>query len=408
MTACVAFVESNTSGTGRLFARAAVKLGFKPVLLASDPSRYKYAREDGIETRVVQTSDNEALLSACKELELAGVMTSSEYFVTRTAWLARKLRLPGANPAAVRACRDKQKQRSILNAKGVAVPAFRGVTSARGAVAAAESLGLPVVVKTVGGSGSVGVRLCRDLDEVKTHAATLLRQRVNERGLSVPRRILVEALVQGREYSVETFCQTAVGCTRKQLGAPPFFVETGHDFPAALPAAEERAVCDFALRAIAALGLDWGPAHVELRLTKSGPVIIEINPRLAGGFIPELVRCATGIDLIMETVRLTVGLEPRLDKLHTRHASIRFLMPEAEGVLLGAEGLEVAKSTALEGDDLQVYAAAGTTVRLRGDFRDRLGHVMACRKSAAEAARMADAWRAAVQLKVGSTEKHAG
>ncbi len=404
MTSAVAFIESNTSGTGRLFARAAAQLGFKPVLLTSDPSRYKYAAEDNVETRLVQTTDDDALLEVCRDLKattgLAGVMTSSEYFVTRTAVLARTLRLPGASPAAMRACRDKHKQRTILNAKGVAVPAFRGVASARAAVAASESLGLPVVIKTVGGSGSVGVKLCRDLSEVKTHAAALLRQRVNERGMSVPHRILVEELVQGPEYSVETFCQTAVGCTSKQLGAPPFFVETGHDFPAGLSLDDERAVCAVALQAIAALGLDWGPAHVELRLSKRGPVIIEVNPRLAGGFIPELVRCATGIDLITETVRLAVGIEPKLNRLHTRHASIRFLVPEKEGVLLGAEGLDQAKSRALAGDDLQVYAAAGSEVRLRGDFRDRVGHVMACRESAIEAARMADAWRAAVQLKV--------
>lgn len=401
MNTSVGFVESNTSGTGRLFARAVAKLGYEPVLFTSDPARYAYAGDDRIRVVQVDTSDGEALFAACRELNnLAGVMTSSEYFVTRTALLARRLRLPGALPAALRACRDKQKQREILEASAIAVPAFRGVPSARQAVAAAELIGLPVVVKTVGGSGSVGVKLCGSLAEVKAHAAALLRQRRNERGLRVPHRILIEEMVQGPEYSVETFCETAIGCTRKQLGAPPFFVETGHDFPASLTPEQEHELCAVALRALRALRLDWGPAHVELRLTRSGPVIIEVNPRLAGGFIPELVRCATGIDLITETVRLVVGQEPQLNRVRRRHASIRFLLPEREGTFAAAEGLEEAKSRALAGDDLQVYARTGSDVRLRGDFRDRLGHVMACRESAAEAARMADAWRAAVQLRV--------
>ena len=38
-------VESNTTGTGRLFAGAARALGLRPVLLARDPARYPYVAE---------------------------------------------------------------------------------------------------------------------------------------------------------------------------------------------------------------------------------------------------------------------------------------------------------------------------------------------------------------------------
>ena len=42
----LALIESNTSGTGRLFARAAAAQGFRPILLSEDPSRYTYAADD--------------------------------------------------------------------------------------------------------------------------------------------------------------------------------------------------------------------------------------------------------------------------------------------------------------------------------------------------------------------------
>jgi S-sulfo-L-cysteine synthase (3-phospho-L-serine-dependent) len=404
MSPCVIFVESNTSGTGRLFARAAAQLGYQPVLLAAEPARYPDAAADGIETIRIDTSDRAALHDVSRRISaergLAGVMTSSEYFVTSAAALARRLGLPGERPSVLRACRDKQKQRTILRAAGVGVPEFRGAASVKAAVKSAEALGLPVVVKPVSGSGSVGVRLCRSAEEVASHAEELLRQRVNERGLPVPRRILVESLVDGTEFSVEIFSGTVVGCTQKHLSRPPFFVEIGHDFPAALKPDEERVVRDAAVRALEELGLAWGPAHVELRLTRRGPVIIEVNPRLAGGFIPEIVRRATGVDLVMQTVRIAVGLDPQLEKLREWSASIRFLLSEREGVLRGAEGLDEVRARAAELDDVQLYAPPGGAVRLRRDFRDRLGHILTCRETPEETTSAVQSALAAIRLQV--------
>ncbi|MGH9938180.1 MAG: ATP-grasp domain-containing protein, partial [Blastocatellia bacterium] len=163
---------------------------------------------------------------------------------------------------------------------------------------------------------------------------------------------------------------------------------------------EERVVRDTAIRALEALGLAWGPAHVELRLTRSGPVIIEVNPRLAGGFIPEIVRRATGVDLVMQTVRIAVGLEPQLERLREWSASIRFLLSEREGVLQGAEGLDEVRAQAAELDDVQLYAPPGGAVRLRKDFRDRLGHVLTCRETLEETARAVQSALAAIRLQV--------
>jgi biotin carboxylase len=91
--------------------------------------------------------------------------------------------------------------------------------------------------------------------------------------------------------SVETVALAAgdvrvIGITAKHLSPPPLFVEIGHDFPAALDQNESATVHKTALSALAAVGFDFGPAHTEIRLTQEGPVVVEINPWLAGGMIP--------------------------------------------------------------------------------------------------------------------------
>lgn len=399
----LAFVESNTSGTGRLFARAAARQGLRPILLAADPARYRYVEQDGLDALRVDTQDEQALIEACRRLAsapgLAGVTSSSEYFIATAAVIASRLGLPGPSAEAIRACRDKHTQRLRLRAAGVGVPAFQAAGSADEAVAAAERIGYPVVVKPVDGSGSVGVRLCGDPGEVGAHAGALLAQQRNERGLPVPRRVLVEELAVGPEYSVEVFGDRVVGVTRKHLGEPPSFVEVGHDFPAVLAPDIERAIGQAARRALKALDLRWGPVHVELRLTPGGPAIIEVNPRLAGGYIPELVRLAVGVDLIGETIRLVAGRVPRLRKTAGRYASIRFILAAQDGVLVEVGGREVAEG--MRGvEEVALYAPPGSLLRRSGDFRDRIGHVIACGDTPVGASTAAEQARRALQVRI--------
>lgn len=399
----LAFIESNTSGTGRLFARAAAEGGWRPVLLAADPARYAYAAADGLEVVRLDTQDEEALFDACRRLAagqgLAGVTSSSEYFVAAAAKLASRLGLPAPSHEAVAACRDKHEQRLRLRAAGVGCPPFRLAESVEEARAAADELGLPVVVKPVYGSGSVGVKLCEDVAAVGAHAAALLSQRQNERGQPIPHRVLVEGLAVGPEYSVETFDAAVVGVTRKHLGAPPSFVEVGHDYPAPLDAEQESRLGREALGALEALGLGWGPAHVELRLTAEGPQVIEVNPRLAGGFIPELVRVASGVELITATVGRVAGLEPDLTPRAGRHASLRFFVAGSDGVLEAVEGLDAARR--VPGVvSVEIYKGAGERVSLSGDFRDRIGHVIAVGETPEAARAAAEAAHAEVALEV--------
>lgn len=385
------FIESNTTGTGRLFARIAARQGFEPVLLTNDETRYRYVREDGLRFIRTDTQDIEAVLDAChdlmKERELAGVTSTSEYYIEMAGEVAGRLSLPGPDPRAIRVCRDKHAQRTRLQQAGVGIPKFVSVDSPEAAVEAAESLGLPVVVKPVSGSGSVGVKMCERLGEVQSQASLLLRQKQNERGLPLPGRILVEEMALGPEYSVEALGRRVIGITQKHLGPLPHFVEVGHDFPATLSNETESAINDTVVRALDAVGLGWGPSHCELRVTREGVKIIEINPRLAGGFIPELVRLAYGIDMISETIKLVVGHLPCLEKTKNACSSIRFIIPDKEGTLVRADNLDDAAR--LSGIvEARLYSSIGDVMPRHDDFRSRVGHVIAVANSA-EAARAA-------------------
>jgi biotin carboxylase len=379
-------VESNTTGTGRDFAEAARRLGLRPVLLARTPGRYPYAAELGLDVSEVDTGSVAAVAAACQRLVpagLAGVTSSSEYFVHTAASVATRLGLPAPDPAAVERCRDKAVAREWLAARGVPVPDFAVCHDAVEAKAAASALAAPVVVKPVFGSGSEGVRACRHPVAAADWARRLLADA--RRG-----RVLVEREISGPEYSVEILDGEVIGVTAKHLGARPYFVETGHDFPAPAPTGVTERLAAVARDAVRATGLLIGPAHVELRVAGTGlPYVIEINPRLAGGLIPRLVRHATGRDLVGEVVAGLAGRPARPVRGFERHASIRFLVPPRSGVVHGVSGVDRAR--AHPGVvEVECAVRAGTPIRIENSFTDRKGHVIGIGADAESAGKVAE------------------
>jgi biotin carboxylase len=387
----LAMIESNTTGTGRTFAAAARARGLRPVLLSSRPERYDWAADDDVDVVVTDTTNAAVVAASARTAaassHLAGVVTSSEYFVAVTARAADRLGIPGADPGAVERCRDKRRQRAALAAGGVAVPAHRPASTPEEAATAATAIGFPVVVKPVDGTGSRGVRLCGGPAEVAGHAAALLAHRHDERGRSTIPAVLVEEYVPAPEVSVETFGTAVIGVTAKHLGHLPSFVECGHDFPAASP--ETGAAAVLAVAALKALGLGFGPAHTEIRFGPRGPVVIEVNPRLAGGRIPTLVRLATGVDLVGATVDAVTGATGRQPEPGPGHASIRFLVAARAGRVRRTDG--VGPAAAVPGVvDVAITARAGQRVGGTGSFLDRVGHVIAAAPTAPDARRAAE------------------
>ncbi|MER7004752.1 ATP-grasp domain-containing protein [Dactylosporangium sp. NPDC000555] len=401
-------VESNTTGSGRLFCAAARRLGLRPVVLARDPARYPYLAEDAVDGRRVDTASIDAVLAAIEALgaPVAGVTSSSEYFIATAGEAARRLGLPHVDPDAVRGCRDKARQRAVLAAAGVPVPRFAPAATVAAAVAAAGRIGGPVVCKPVAGSGSVGVRLCTSPAEVRRAAAAVLEGDPAALGLPPQPAIVVERYVAGTEYSVEIFDDAVVAVTRKYLGAEPHFVEVGHDVPAALGPGDAERIGAVALRAVRALGLRWSPAHVELRDGPAGVSVIEVNPRLAGGMIPRAVQAATGIDLIAATVARAAGrrADPAAAGDATMPgpagaAAVRFLVADRPGRLHAVDGVEAARR--LPGVvDVGVLRQPGSEVALTHSFQDRLAYVIAGGPEPAVAGRRANAALAALQVSI--------
>lgn len=380
------FVESNTTGTGRLAVELLVEAGERVSFLTQHRDRYPFLAVDTPMLRVVQCDTNdEAAVEAClRELgsrePIDALLTFSTFYVTTVAAVARRLGIPALDPEAASCCHQKHLCRQRFRREGLPTPEFWLVSTEEEAEEAGRRVAYPCVVKPVAESGSAGVRLVESQDALRAHYRALAGRTVNERGQRLSGEVLIESLLEGPELSVETLTfggtTHVVGITQKLLSTPPYFVELGHMFPAELDeqarASIERAVQD----GLAAVGVDLGPAHTELRLTPRGPVIVEINPRLAGGMIPELVRWATGIDLLRAILALARGEAPALQVTRHEVAGIRFFTAPREGALRDVRGLDDARRLATV-REARIDKAMGARVRPAECATDRLGHVIA-------------------------------
>lgn len=393
MDQVMVFVESSGSGAGEATAIAAKEMGFVPIILCRDPAAYPFFDGLSVKTRTVDTTSLDSLLDICsrlnRESRVVGVGTTAEYFAEIAARTAKALNLPGPDPQSVALCRAKDRMRAVLQSATNLNPRYFLVENPENAAAAAKALGCAVIVKPTILSGSALVRLCADPDAAFSHARKLFQAEFVD-GFLMPKHVLVEEYVDGPEFSVEVLNGESIGITKKKLGPPPHFVEIGHDFPADLCEDEWNAVTEAALEAAAAVGLLWGPAHIEVKLGPKGPRIIEINPRMAGGRIPYLIKFASGFDFSLAYVRNLAGSDSAIKKTRSGSASVRFITVPRDGVFGGVSGLEkAAHRTGIV--ELKMTAQIGKKYVLLCSNGDRIGYIIATGNSISDSAARAEA-----------------
>ncbi|MER6676979.1 ATP-grasp domain-containing protein [Streptomyces sp. NPDC000983] len=386
-------IESWVGSMSRLLPRAIREGGHTFTFLTRDLHHYLRQAPEGTAHPLLgarnvitaDTNDTETLLPRVERLHevlgFDGVLTSCDYYLPAAARVAARLGLPGPPPAAVEdACR-KDATRRVLAAAGLPQPRHAVHRDRPDLVRAARDIGYPLVVKPVDLCAGMYVRRVDDEEQLVAAVSAMDDFPVNARGQRRAPVVLLEALLDGPEVSVETVSHAGdvhvVGVTDKSVGAAPAFVETGHMFPAALTPADTEAVRHTAVAALRALGLaDGVVAHTEIKLTSDGPRVVEVNPRPAGNRITELVRHVTGVDLAAAQVDLALGRAPDLGTVDTglRSAAVGFLLPEATGTLRALDAGGLADDTGVLEFTL---AEPGRAVRAADSNNDYLGHVMA-------------------------------
>jgi biotin carboxylase len=394
-------------GAGRHQRRAilhAKELGLRVAAVDRNPDAPGLAEADI--AKVVDFADAAAVIKATARIKLDGVLTvSADRAVPVVAAVAEARGLPGIGIETAHLMTNKIAMRARLADAGVPQPRFAALRTISETRRAADEVGFPSVLKPVDSGGQRGIFRVESLDDIHAH--------LHEALVASPTgEAILEEFVEGIEMNGIVIARhgEVLPLTLSDRLRPPgigFGVGWIHVYPATIYGAQLEESERVAAHTVHSLGLRTGIAFPQLIAAPDGRVIVvECAARIPGGQMADLVRWATGVDLVDVQIKMALG-EDLPDELVTARfrqpLAIRFLtaspgpLPTGRVKWIGPLDKVLAFPGVVQAD---VYLQVGETIRPVRLDGDRRGYVIATADTNLEALQRAEAAASLLDVEV--------
>ncbi len=367
--------------------RAAKRLNLKTIVI--DPNADAPGKDHADQFFIIKPDDYEGTRKVAVDYSADAIITSQmENPLILMARLAEDLGFLFPGTKQILNCRNKYLMKQVLMEHQI--PCARGVVLSRFVHPTHKVLRdfkFPVVIKPLDAHSSRGVFIIDSPEEINKYEKIA-------RSFSDNGELLLEEYITGKEYSVESltfnYRTEVIQITEKFITPIPYTVELGHLQPADVSEGEKSMINQLVKKTVKAFELDNCATHAELKMTDSGPVIIEIAARLGGDYISSLLTLSsTGIDMDEALIRISLGEIPDLSAKENRFSYIKYLelKPGSEirkiknwQEIFQKEGLVHAGITIKEGQEVPEIT----------DSSKRTGFVLVSGRSRAEVMNKAD------------------
>lgn len=272
---------------------------------------------------IVSSADIDKVLEVAKKENAAALLTTSDYPVNVVATVSEMMGLISMSKEVANICTNKFLQREIFSAHGINSPKFYLVSDNNISIETYSDF--PYIVKPIDSSASRGVRRVNDSNELLNAIGEA--QKYSRSG-----QVLIEQFIGGKEFSVEALTQnnetTIVSITEKLVIGEDYgyFVEDTHIEPARVTEDEWKLIENEVLKALEVVRVNNCPSHTEVKFWNGKPYIIEMACRLGGDYITsDLVPLSTGIDMLANLVKLSIGEPIDRERVLNKVACIQFL-----------------------------------------------------------------------------------
>ena len=347
------------------------------------------------------TIDVEAICKVAQEFKPDGIMTLATDMPMRSiAAATAMLGLPGISMETAIKSTDKGEMIKTFKEHKVESPWFHILKDVKELEEFLPTLTYPCILKPTDNAGSRGVILVNSEDELMDAYHYSVGQ--SRGGL-----VILEEYMIGPEVSVEIMVVDGepyvLQVTDKLTTGAPYFVEMGHNQPSMLPTEDVEKIKDLACRAVKSVGINCGPSHVEIKLTSTGPKMVELGARMGGDCITtHLVPLSTGIDMIKATIDIALGLTPDIVPTLNNGSAIRFIDGPV-GLISSIEGVDEALQ--IEGvKDIALTKNQGDEVTEIRSSIDRCGFVIAQCDKSSEAIGICERVIDLIKIKVNNNE----
>lgn len=284
-----------------------------------DPMGDATCRDDVDAFEIVGGQDYEGTCAVVEKYGINAIVTAAtDKPLVMMARIAEKYGFPFYSVETAQWSTDKFQMKHRFELGGV--PHAKGRLISK--IEETEGLVFPVIVKPRDNSGSRGVKLCRNAEELKASIEEALEN-------SKLDTVLVEEYIDGPEYSIEGLHydgkSEVIQFTEKKTTEFPYNVELGHIQPANISEENQQKIREIVAKIGKAMNFENCPSHTELKINDRGIFVIEASPRLGGDYITStLSPLSTGVNLEDELLKIALGEIINPQPKAVQYSGVRF------------------------------------------------------------------------------------
>ncbi len=250
--------------------------------------------------------------------------------------------IPGTSVRTAYLCRDKPAMKEVLRQGGIPCAQSTGASSAKEAIAFAEQVGFPLILKPRDGAGASGAVRADSMSDLEAGLASLSIDRPG-------RSIAVEEYIEGHEGFYDTlsikghithdfachYYPNVLEAMRTRWISPQFIATNRLD--AAEAYVEVKAM---GKKVVELLGIETSATHMEWFFGPKGLKFSEIGCRPPGVRAWDLYNVGNDMDLYREWAMAVCHGRPSQRPSRRLSAGIIALRPTQDGTIVGYEGLD--------------------------------------------------------------------
>lgn len=324
----------------------------------------------------VSIIDKEAVLKVAQEKQIDGIMSFGvDPGVVAASYVQNQMGLPSFGPfESVEILQNKDKFRAFLTEHSFNAPKAKGFSSVEEALADLTWYEFPIIVKPTDSAGSKGVTRVDTLEELKPALKYAIEH-------SISGHIIVEEFIEKQGCSSDTDSMsvdgklvfTSFSAQRFDVNATNPYTPAAFSWPSTFTKEQEEYLKSEIQRLITLLGLKTVVYNIETRIGTNGkPYIMELTPRGGGNRLCEMLRYATGVDMITAITRAIVGDEPAPieQKPYNGHWAEIILHAEKDGIY---QGILIDKKLPAEIVEKDLWVKEGDSVHSFEGANDAIG-----------------------------------
>ena len=285
----------------------------------------------------VSIIDKEAVLKVAREKEIDGIMSFGvDPGVIAASYVQNQMGLPSFGPfESVDILQHKDKFRAFLTDNGFNVPWAFGFSSEREAWESRHKFTYPLIVKPTDSAGSKGCTRVDSEEELIDAIQYAFKYTISG-------HIIIEEFLEKKGCSSDSDSYTKDGelkfvsfsSQRFDPKALNPYAPSAFSWPSTFTKEEEEYLTSEIQRLITLLGMKTSVFNIEVRVaTNNKPYIMELTPRGGGNRLCEMLRYATGVDMITAITRAMVGDDPEVieQKTYNGHWAEIILHADKDG-----------------------------------------------------------------------------